>query len=259
MITIYLGLTFSGPVLPAPPADAVGERYLDYMGLLKYLEGFYALGHSGTNRDALRVEQYRQAVETHLEAASATPFYAAAFAADKLATAEELLSRRDELLEAGYPLARQAGDDTPPRIAILHELEDLVLDHTNDYSLLAGPPDRLNRLLAALADRRHPELTVLVHEPRKLLPSGLRRMLDRLGSVGDTVEQLPEPTPAAGTSDLNRWQRNCAYCSPDRLTLPRASSAAMAVWSSCVPNAKPTWPPTWPAWYATMPTGGPAY
>ena len=207
MITIYLGLTFSGPVLPAPPADAVGERYLDYMGLLKYLEGFYALGHSGTNRDALRVEQYRQAVETHLEAATDIPFYAAAFAADKLATAEELLSRRDELLEAGYSLARQAGRETPPRIAILHELEDLVLDHTNNYSLLPGPPDRLNRLLAALADRRHPELTVLVHEPRNLLPSGLRRMLDRLESVGDTVEQLPEPAPAAGTSDLKRWQR----------------------------------------------------
>ncbi len=207
MITIYLGLSFSGPVLPAPPADAVGERYLDYLGLLKYLEGFYALGHSGTNRDALRVEQYRQAVEAHLEAAPIVPFYAAAFAADKLATAEELLSRRDELLEAGYLLAQQAEQGTPARIAVLHELEGLVLDPTNDYTLLPGPPDRLNRLLAALTDRYHPELCVLVHEPRQLLPSGLRRMLSSLEEAGDTVEQLPEPTPATGTSDLNRWQR----------------------------------------------------
>ena len=207
MIKIYLGLTFSGPVLPAPPADAIGERYLDYLGLLKYLEGFYALGHSGTNRDALRVEQYRQAVEAHLEAAPQTPFYAAAFAADKLATAEELLSRRDELLGAGYPLAQQAEAGTPPRIAVLHELEDIVLDSSTDHDLLPGPPDRLNRLLAALSDRRHPPLEVLVHEPRHLLPSGLRRMLSSLEHAGDTVTQLPEPTPSDGTSDLKRWQQ----------------------------------------------------
>ena len=204
MITIYLGLTFSGPVLPAPPADALGERYLDYRGLLKYLEGFYALGHSGTNRDALRVEQYRQAVEQHRHAA--TPFYAAAFAADKLATAEELLGRRDELLEAGYPLAREAPPGTPDRIAVLHELEAQLLEPTNAQRLIPGPPDRLNRLLAALTDRRHPELHVWVHEPRHLLPTGLQRMLNRLAASGDTVEQLPEPEPASGDTDLNRWQ-----------------------------------------------------
>ncbi|CAH1001916.1 hypothetical protein LEM8419_02830 [Neolewinella maritima] len=207
MIRIYLGLTLAGPVLPAPPADAVGERYLDYPAILKYLEGFYALAHSTANRDALRVEQYRQAVEAHLEISPVAPFYAAAFTADKLATAEELLSRRDELLEAGYPLAREATEDTPDRIAVLHALEALLLDPDTELSLLPGPADRLNRLLAVLPDHRHPPLHVLVHEPRHLLPTGLRRMLDQLEAAGDTVEQLPEPPATSGDSDLNRWQQ----------------------------------------------------
>ena len=207
MINLYLGLTFSGPVLPTPPADAIGERYLDYPGLLQYLAGFYALGSSGTNRDALRVEQYRQVVETHLQLATTTPFYAAAFAADKLATAEELLSRRDELTEAGYPLSHPPGEAVPERIAVLHALEEIVLDSNTPHELLAGQADRLNRLLAVLPTRRHPDLTVHVHEPRELLPRGLRRLLDRLASVGATVRQAAEPTVPSGDTDLNRWQR----------------------------------------------------
>ena len=207
MINIYLGLTFSGPVLPTPPADAIGERYLDYPGLLQYLAGFYALSSSGVNRDALRVEQYRQVVETHLSLSTNIPFYAAAFAADKLATADELLNRRDELVEAGYPLARAADEAVPERIAVLHALEEIVLDSSNEHDLLAGQADRLNRLLAVLPTHRHPALTVYVHEPRELLPSGLRRLLDRLEAAGDTVLQVAEPAPPSGDTDLNRWQQ----------------------------------------------------
>ncbi len=208
MIRIYLGLTFGTPILPAPPPELLGELYLDYPGLLRYLGRFYALSHSTANRDALRIEQYRQAVETHLEACTEyIPFYAAAFAADKIATAEELLSRRDELLEAGYSLARPATADTPDRIRVLHELEGLILDDANELALLPGVGDRLQALLAALGEPRHPALDIRVHEPHDLLPAGLQRLLARLGEGRDAITQIPEPPPPSAERDLHRWQR----------------------------------------------------
>ncbi|MBB4081029.1 hypothetical protein GGR28_003670 [Lewinella aquimaris] len=226
MITVYLGLTFSGPVLPRPPAAAIRELYVDYLGLLTYLERCYALTHPTANRDALRTEQYRQAVERHLENREREePFYAASFAADRIATAEELLSRRDELLEAGYSLSRSATDDTPSRIRVLHEIEALVLDRDNDIDLMPGVADRLNILLAALLDRRHPRLKLYVHEPLALLPTGLRRLLDRLREGGDTIEQLPEPEAGTGTSDLTRWQRKL------RLLLTGESDPETIAWT----------------------------
>ncbi len=208
MVRIYLGLTFGTPLLPPPPPESLGELYVDYAGLLRYLERFYALSHSPANRDALRIEQYRQVVEHHLDRQpDPVPFYAAAFAADKIATAEELLSRRDELLEAGYSVAREAGPATPPRIAVLHELEAIVLETGNELALLAGTGDRLNALLAALHDRRHPALDIRVHEPLHLLPAGLGRLLHALEEAGDRIVQIPEPSRPAGDQDLHRWQR----------------------------------------------------
>ncbi|MCP9235954.1 hypothetical protein [Lewinella sp. JB7] len=208
MVTVYLGLTFSGPLLPDPAPDLMGQSYLDYPGLLAYLERFYALTQSPANREALRAEQYRQVVESHLATDSDNPpFYAAAFRADSIATAEELLSRRDELLEAGYPLSRPAPDDAPPRLRVLHEIELRLVESANDFELIPGIGDRLNRLLAALHDRRHPPLDLRVHEPEALLPAGLRRLIQRLRDGGDRVSQLAEPAVPTGDSDLNHWQR----------------------------------------------------
>ena len=204
--TIYLGLTFAGPLLPTPPTTALGQHYLNYAGLRAYLERFYALGRSPANRDALRIEQYRQLVEAHLESAANLPFYSASFTIDRLATAEELLSRRDELLEAGYSLAPAPGADTPERICVLHELEALVLED-NGLDLMPGAPEQLTALLAALHNRRHPPLTIWLHEPEDLLPPGLNRLLNRLRTLGDTVNQVPEPTATSGETDLQRWQR----------------------------------------------------
>ncbi|THH41971.1 PD-(D/E)XK nuclease family protein [Neolewinella litorea] len=206
MIKIYLGLTFSSPLLPEPPATAAGELYLDYPGLVRYLEHFHALSRNPTNREALRTEQYRQLIEHHLSKATETPFYAASFAADPLATAEDLLERRDELLEAGYRLAAPLSTGTPARITVLHELEHLLLEAEQSFQLLPGLADRLNALLAALHDRRHPALDLRVHEPLDLLPPGLRRLLEALATAGDKVQFInstPEPAPSG---DLGAWQ-----------------------------------------------------
>ena len=227
---IYLGLTFTAPPLPPPAPEADNEIVLNPNGLLRLLETFYALGQPNINRDALRTEQFRQIVVKHLELweegsaamgaaagaggvaiVDAPPFYEAAFRADAFATAEELLSRRDELLAAGYDLSAEPAEVTPPRLATLHELEELLLTEAFGLELTAGPADRLNRLLADIIyDRRHPKLSIYLNEPEELLPVGLRRLLRGLVKTGDQLTHLPPaPAPApAPTTDLDRWKQS---------------------------------------------------
>ncbi|WP_116124889.1 PD-(D/E)XK nuclease family protein [Lewinella sp. IMCC34183] len=238
MIKIYLGLSFAGPLLPEPAPVSVDECYLDYPGLLRYLEQFYALSRNPANREALRTEQYRQVIDRHRElATTTTPFYAAAFAADHTATAEDLLGRRDELFEAGYRLADDAPAGTPERLAVLHDLEALLLDEGQQLELLPGPADRLTALLAALPDRRHPRLAVMVHEPADLLPPSLLRLLDRLRAGGDRVTHVPPPAAPDTRTDLGRWQEKLqALLAPDSgqpaarpLPLPLSGDGSLVV------------------------------
>lgn len=200
---LTLGLTLSdGKLLPLAAQD---NLVFAPAAFIRYLESFYALGAPAVNREALRTEQYRQVLRRYLEDAGEVPFYAHSYAADAFATAEEILSRRDELLDAGYQLAREVADDCPARIRVLHELEAIVLDEDGP-SLLAGSADRLNLLLGALPERRHPDLVIRLNEPRELLPPGLGRLLDRLEAGGDRIEPLPEPTKSDTATDLGRWQ-----------------------------------------------------
>jgi len=205
---IYLGLTFNDPqLLPPAPADGVNSQVLSPGGLLSYLETYYSLGTPAVNRTALRTEQYRQVLVQHLEAVDQQPFYLAAFRADEFATAEELLSRRDELLDAGYPLSAEAAEETPSRIRALHELEALLLADDNELDLFAGPADRLNLLLSCLSEDRHHRLTICLNEPRHLFPPGLRRLLNALEGLGDEIRQLPAPEAVMKANDLGRWQQ----------------------------------------------------
>lgn len=204
--TILLGLTFSdAKLLPGLPADNPDYVAMSPAGLIRYLEGFYALGAPAVNREALRTEQYRQVLRRYLEDSGEVPFYAHSFAADAFATAEEILSRRDELLDAGYRLAREAAPGCPPRLRVMHELEAIVLDEEGP-GLLAGPADRLQLLLGALPEDRHPRLTIRLNEPEDLLPPGLRRLLARLRELGDHISPLPEPDAPDTSTDLGRWQ-----------------------------------------------------
>ena len=205
---ILLGLSLADPhTLPAAPVSLTPTLRLAPAGLVRYLESFYALGSPAVNRQALRTEQYRQLLTLHAGLATTPPFYSAAFRADEFATAEELLGRRDELLEAGYYLDRDAPEGTPDRIATLHELEALLLDEAYELCLMAGYADRVRVLLGALEEERHPRLEVLLNEPRASFPPGARRLLDRLESLGSTVASLPDAAPPVRDNDLGRWQR----------------------------------------------------
>ena len=218
-MTIILGTTLTDQqTLPPAPANVAGRALKTPAGLLAYLEGFYALGTPAINRAALRNEQYRQLLTAHLveiEASAETPpFYAASFTADQPATAADLLSRRDELLAAGYSLREDAGSDVPFRIAVLHQIEALLHDDRYDFRLLPGEADRLLLLLAALPEDRHPRLTILLNEPRHLLSPGYRRLLTALEKLGDTVGQLPEPAYPTENTDLAAWQKILLTATP---------------------------------------------
>ncbi|MTB49945.1 hypothetical protein [Lewinella sp. W8] len=206
-MTIFLGLSFADQhQLGSPPAASMDQHLMDPDGLLAWLEQFYALGTPRVNRRALRVEQYRQLLQEHLSRADAVPFYAHSFRADPFATAEELLSRRDELLSAGYLLGVAPEAETPTRIRVLHEVEALLLDDRLALNLMAGPADRLNMLLSVLPEARHPAFELFHHEPRHLLPPGTRRLLGALADAGTSVQPLPEPVTGATDSDLGRWR-----------------------------------------------------
>jgi hypothetical protein len=211
-MTILLGQTLSdAQTLPAAPVNVAEQAYMNPSGLLRYLEGFYALGAPAINREALRNEQYRQLLSAHLamnEAeAGPEPFYLASFTADQTATAQELLGRRDELIDAGYAVHQEAGSDTPVRVRVLHELEALLHDDRYEFRLLPGLADRLRLLLSVLPEDRHPRLNILLNEPRHLLAPGVRRLLVALEELGDTVAPLPEPAPPVADNDLGRWQK----------------------------------------------------
>lgn len=258
-MTLLLGLSLADPqTLPALPANTTGLVPLSPAGLLRYLEGFYALGSPAINREALRTEQYRQLLFAHQAEADVVPFYAASFTADQTATAAELLSRRDELLEAGYRLAPPASAEVPARIAVLHELETLLLDDRYEFRLLPGAADRLNLLLSALPENRHPRLNILVNEPRHLLPAGTRRLLEALEKAGDVVAQLPGPQAPETDNDLGRWQqklRQSATAAADdtekttlagdgSLTLLRAEREThLAAYLARMLRDNPTWRP----------------
>ncbi|MEM9931228.1 MAG: hypothetical protein AAF840_15535 [Bacteroidota bacterium] len=202
-----LGQSLSvAPALPALTPAVQEVIPFSPEGLLRYLEEFYALGVPDINRTALRTEQYRQVVQLHLEQSSSLPFYAASFTADQPATAAELLSRRDELLAAGYRLNGPPPPDCPDRIIVLHQLEEILLTEEYNLQLLPGVADRLNLLLAALEEDRHPRMEILLNEPRSLLSVGTQRLLSALEKIGDKVLPLPAPKLPSGKTDLERWQ-----------------------------------------------------
>jgi hypothetical protein len=206
-MTIFLGLSFADQQqLSIPPSAGMEELFLDPAGMLSWLEQFYGLGAPKVNRRALRIEQYRQLLQLHRTNSVTVPFYANSFRADAFATAEELLSVRDELIDAGYSLGREAPAEVPPRLKVLHEVEQLLLDDRLDLGLMHGPADRLALLLSVLPERRHPTFAIFHNEPLDLFPPGTKRLLAVLQEQGILVKPLTAPDPGRSATDLGIWR-----------------------------------------------------
>lgn len=206
-MTIWLGLQLDAENhLPRSHRSAANEKHFTPRAFVQWLEAYYGLQHPAGNIDYLRGEQYRQLC-AHYLAQNPTAFFAASFGADSRAAAEELLSRRDELISAGYALHR-APASAPPRILALAAIEALALDPDLPLGLRPGFADRIHRLVLALPAGHHPQLDIRLHEPEEWLPPGLRRLLSALRAGGTSVEAISIPglTTEASASDLRIFQ-----------------------------------------------------
>lgn len=199
-MTIYFGLALDDISYPRPLTSTGGSRPLGPQGLLELLESHLGLSGHPNDNDYLRIEHYRQALSRYLREEEGA-FYAAAFRADQFATATELLSRRDELLLAGWDF--EAPADAPPRLRCLAAIE---ASFRRETPLPPGYADRFRAVLQQLGRRRHPIRTLRLTEPAALLPPHFRQLLDTLADTGVTIEHSDPPTPE-GESDLAAFQR----------------------------------------------------
>lgn len=165
----------------------LGEPTWSRGGLLRDLELRLGLPQ-GEESAAVRVPSWSKRLAAHVASAcadSATPFYAASFAADSLGTAKMLLAWRDELLDAGWngkPVA--AGGD---RLEALAALEALT-----DEPLPRGRADRVvlveNELHSSSKHRIYDGLVLV--EDRALWSARWRSIFDLLEARGVRVTQL---------------------------------------------------------------------
>ncbi|MBK9015288.1 MAG: hypothetical protein IPM82_15190 [Saprospiraceae bacterium] len=217
---LIFGLQLDNPSLPRPDAET-GTHYVGPKGLLSLLETWYGLGGHPNDIDYLRVEQYRQALLRHLaEAAAASPtpavFYQKSFEADPFTTAAEMLSRRDELLLAGWDF--KTSEATPPRLATIAEIEGIFQDDTDGLHLTPGFADRFHAVLQVLDGQPVPLTEVWVNEPLHLLPRHFQRFFEKLGkAVGIEIHQLSLPVSATeAATDLQKFQQRLTATKPSK-------------------------------------------
>ena len=180
-----------------PPEAGIWR--LGPQGLIRFFEDSMGLGSPPDDTMYLRIEQFRQFLQLDLEAHSGA-FYQASFLADPFAVAEELLSRRDELLLAGWDFL--PSDDTPERLAVLARLK------AREAGLAPGFSDRFDRVYQALGRRRLPVSILEAQQPSDLLPPVWQRLLGKLQELGVEVIYGENPAPCAPVdSDLGRFQR----------------------------------------------------
>lgn len=196
-IVFGLGFDYASGHSDMPPEAGVWR--LGPQGFIRLLEESMGLGSPSDDTAYLRVEQFRQFLQLDLEA-QREAFYEASFLADPFAVAEELLSRRDELLLAGWDFL--PGEHTPERLAVLARLK------AREAGLAPGFADRFDRVYQVLHCRRLPISAVDVQLPADLLPPLWQRLLGKLRELGVELTYGENPIPCApADSDLGRFQR----------------------------------------------------
>lgn len=209
-MTIYFGLGLDEEVHTYQQVQG-GVRYAGQNRLLRILET--QLGFQGypSDNEHLRIEQYRQALMTHLEA-TGDAFYKNSFEADQMAAATEMLSRRDELLLVGWNFYSEKS--LAERLKTLAELEQLLFVELNDGSLKRadqitlspGYSDRFVQVKKHLGKRDHQIKRIYLLEPFDLLPYPIQQVLTQLKALGTIIEAIPTPIPDT-QSDLATFQR----------------------------------------------------
>lgn len=192
--------------LSYPDAPQGGTWYVGPHQLLDLLETLLGLPQPVEDNGFLRVEQYRQCIAIHQrQHADTKPFYAASFAADPLAAAQDLLARRDELMLAGW--TPRPASDMPERLRIIAQLEQLTPNLNRGEGLMPGFADRWLQVLSMLPDERIAFDHITLNEPLELLPSHFRDIFEVLRDQGATLHHVALPeTTATRSTDLHHLQ-----------------------------------------------------
>lgn len=196
-IKIIFGLTLDENAIFAPPPQYntpfEGTHIVGQRQFLHLFESLLGLAGHIERIEHIRTEIYRQALARFLRLYP-TAFFAAAFDADQLATAEALLARRDELLLAGYNFdARTA----PERLATIADIEHTL---TDDFALPKGYADRFETVLQKIVTQQ-PFLShlksaisqILLNEPLDILPPQYQRIFAALSAQGIDIQQVELP------------------------------------------------------------------
>jgi RecB family exonuclease len=202
-MTIVFGLALDQSFFPFPDRTQLGTLYLGPTNLLNTLENYFGLSGHRNDTEYLRVEQYRQVITQHLRQFPDS-FYVPSFEANQFSTAQDLLSRRDELLVSGFDFSR--GDMfLPERLKVLSELEQ-SLQSSNQLQLHPGRADRMVALMKVMSDRAIPIKTLHCIEPKHSLPIEIKRLFAELEKVGVRL-QYNTVVKYSGDSDLQYFQQ----------------------------------------------------
>lgn len=223
-IHLHFGLQYDHVVAPRADREA-GALYAGPRQLLHWLERYVGLdGHEDDNRH-LRIAVWRRLLDRYV-AEHPDVFFAASFHTDPLATAADLLDRRDELVDAGWSFLAEA--DMPERLRVLAELEQ-QWRHEPTLDLPAGTADRL-RHVCAVVEREGlaPFARIHLAEPLELLSPGWRRLFARWSDR--IVPDAPPVQPA--DTDLGRLQARLRGDTDVRDQHPARGDGSLLVWRS---------------------------
>lgn len=203
-MVLHFSQAFDG-IVHAPLASMrEGVLYAGPDKLLQWLEVQLGLSGYPANTDYLRIELYRQSLNQCLREGI---FYESSFYADRFATAEALLSWRDELLMAGWDFS--CGPATPLRLSVLAEVEAVFQKKIRDPqvgSLAWGIADRFAQIIEHLAERSIPVSKVWLYEPAALQYPAVQRVLRCLAQQAIPVLYKETPPAAPPHTRLGRWQ-----------------------------------------------------
>lgn len=199
MMKIIFGLALDDSYYPFFPFANGGTSYAGLNGLIQILESHYGCTVNQSNIDYIRIEQYRQALKVLLQA-SPNLFFHRSFQADEFATATDLLSRRDELVEAGWDF--NTTSNCPERLRILAQIESIV----NKRGLLPGISDRIRRVCELIGQRNNMISSIQICEPSHLLPPVVQQLFQRLETVGVKINSFTDYPNLPSKPDLKRFQ-----------------------------------------------------
>ncbi len=208
---LHLGLEFDNLVYAPLQTKRTDVLFAGVKRLLQWLEIRIGLAGYSENTDYLRIELYRQALLQWRETAPEQPFYAHSFEADRMATAAALLSRRDELMLAGWDF--NADNKSPERLLTLAGVERifrLKVSQPDIGAAATGFADRCQQTLEWLRLRPAIVEQIFLHDPEDLYPPFIRQALAVFRAQNIPINQLPLQPGAAPDTDLGWFQQRLA-------------------------------------------------